>query len=275
MQFGTSEATGVTWSGEMRSPELERSFLLARRWTDDVILRIAFAASVLAHLAFARVDLELHRDGAALAWLLGFRAVVVTLQTIAVATLARLSVPTRDRLLTGFFFVGIVFQGVVASTRPASLAGPLVTAVMTLVFILVLAPFATRARASLGLGTCACFLLGRVNAPGSTSMLVASASSMLAISFGALLLVGVALHRSRRLEFLALREQHDLRASLEKALAEIRTLRGILPMCSFCKSVRDDEGAWHRIDVYVRKHTHAQVSHGFCPTCEAEHYGDA
>lgn len=56
---------------------------------------------------------------------------------------------------------------------------------------------------------------------------------------------------------------HDLRA----ALAEVRTLRAILPICSYCKRVRDDENYWHNVEAYITKHTGSQFSHGVCPDC--------
>jgi PAS domain S-box-containing protein len=48
---------------------------------------------------------------------------------------------------------------------------------------------------------------------------------------------------------------------------EIRTLRGILPICSSCKKIRDDQGYWQQVEVYVRDHTYADFSHSYCPDC--------
>jgi hypothetical protein len=59
---------------------------------------------------------------------------------------------------------------------------------------------------------------------------------------------------------------------LEIALAEIKTLRGILPMCMFCKKVRDDEGYWHRVEEYIQSNSEAVVTHGLCAGCMKEHY---
>ena len=54
---------------------------------------------------------------------------------------------------------------------------------------------------------------------------------------------------------------------LEKALDEIKTLRGIIPICSYCKKMRDDKGAWDILEAYISKHSDAQFSHGVCPEC--------
>jgi PAS domain S-box-containing protein len=63
------------------------------------------------------------------------------------------------------------------------------------------------------------------------------------------------------------REREALIAKLQEALAELKTLRGIIPVCSFCKKVRDDQGYWEQVEVYIRKHSEADVSHGICPDC--------
>jgi len=58
---------------------------------------------------------------------------------------------------------------------------------------------------------------------------------------------------------------------LEKALTEIKQLRGILPMCVYCNKIRDDANYWQKVDSYIRSHTLAEISHGICPSCFAEH----
>lgn len=63
------------------------------------------------------------------------------------------------------------------------------------------------------------------------------------------------------------RQLSDKIAELEKALEEIRQLRGILPMCAYCHKIRDDANYWRAVDEYIRRHTAAEVSHGVCPDC--------
>lgn len=53
---------------------------------------------------------------------------------------------------------------------------------------------------------------------------------------------------------------------------EIKKLRGILPLCSFCKKIRDDKGYWERVDVYISKYSEADISHGICPDCLKKYY---
>ena len=62
-------------------------------------------------------------------------------------------------------------------------------------------------------------------------------------------------------------ERDRLVRDLQAALAEVRTLREILPLCSYCRKVRDDEDYWHTVESYVSKHTGTRFSHGICPEC--------
>lgn len=67
-------------------------------------------------------------------------------------------------------------------------------------------------------------------------------------------------------------ERDDFIARLQEALANVRTLSGLLPICAHCKHIRDDGGYWHRVEHYVQKHTHAEFSHGICPDCARKLY---
>jgi hypothetical protein len=61
---------------------------------------------------------------------------------------------------------------------------------------------------------------------------------------------------------------------LKIAFDEIKTLRGIIPICSNCKKIRDDQGFWQQVESYVTEHTEASFSHGICPNCIEKLYGD-
>ena len=73
-------------------------------------------------------------------------------------------------------------------------------------------------------------------------------------------------------------ERERLVRELQTALAEVKSLQAILPLCSYCRKIRDDEDYWHSVESYVSKHTGTQFSHGICPDCyakmEAELTGD-
>lgn len=68
------------------------------------------------------------------------------------------------------------------------------------------------------------------------------------------------------------KEKEKLIRQLRHALAEVTTLSGLLPICSSCKKIRDDEGYWNQIEMYLQKHSGAQFSHGICPDCAQRLY---
>jgi len=61
---------------------------------------------------------------------------------------------------------------------------------------------------------------------------------------------------------------------LEEALKNIKTLSGLIPICSHCKNIRDDRGFWNQIELYISNHSEAKFSHGICPGCMSIHYPD-
>jgi hypothetical protein len=59
---------------------------------------------------------------------------------------------------------------------------------------------------------------------------------------------------------------------LREVLASVKTLSGLLPICSYCKKIRDDKGYYHQIESYISDHTEVDFSHGICPDCAEEHF---
>jgi transcriptional regulator with GAF, ATPase, and Fis domain len=69
-------------------------------------------------------------------------------------------------------------------------------------------------------------------------------------------------------------ERERLIFELEAALADVKTLSGLLPICSFCKKIRDDKGYWNQLEAYIQQHSDALFSHGICEECMVKHYSD-
>lgn len=61
--------------------------------------------------------------------------------------------------------------------------------------------------------------------------------------------------------------QERLIKQLNNALAEVNTLQGLLPICSYCKNIRNEEGEWQKLEKYIREHSEANFSHGICDKC--------
>jgi K+-sensing histidine kinase KdpD len=70
----------------------------------------------------------------------------------------------------------------------------------------------------------------------------------------------------------ALVDALEANQQLEKALEEIRVLRGILPICMHCKQIRDGEGSWQQVEQYIASQTEAKFSHSVCPECMEKFY---
>jgi PAS domain S-box-containing protein len=69
-------------------------------------------------------------------------------------------------------------------------------------------------------------------------------------------------------------EREKMILDLQDALANIKTLRGMLPICASCKKIRDDKGYWSQIELYIRNHSEVEFSHGICPECQKKLYPD-
>ena len=70
------------------------------------------------------------------------------------------------------------------------------------------------------------------------------------------------------------KEQQRLIVELQDALDRVKTLNGLLPICTHCKKIRDDKGYWNQLEEYIQKHSEAQFSHGLCPDCFKKYFRD-
>jgi PAS domain S-box-containing protein len=68
------------------------------------------------------------------------------------------------------------------------------------------------------------------------------------------------------------RERERLVQELQRLLGEVRTLSGLLPICAYCKKIRDDKGYWNQIELYIRERSSADFTHSVCPDCANLHY---
>lgn len=114
----------------------------------------------------------------------------------------------------------------------------------------------------------------------TTSDIIASVLFLIPLNILGIIILR-SINRSRRQEFLAIEDLKQANAQKEKAiqelqesLAEVKTLRGFLPICSQCKKIRDDEGYWNQIETYIEQHSDAKFSHSICRQCSEKLYGN-
>jgi hypothetical protein len=70
-----------------------------------------------------------------------------------------------------------------------------------------------------------------------------------------------------------MRELHKEKAELQRSIARIRRLEGIISICSYCHRIRNEQRSWQRLEAYLVDHSDAQFSHGICPECFEQHFG--
>ena len=83
--------------------------------------------------------------------------------------------------------------------------------------------------------------------------------------------IGFSVYRLRVWQLL-MREK-ELKKSVDEALARIKVLNGLIPICASCKKIRDDKGYWDQLEGYIQRHSEAKFSHGVCPECAEKMYG--
>jgi sigma-B regulation protein RsbU (phosphoserine phosphatase) len=69
-------------------------------------------------------------------------------------------------------------------------------------------------------------------------------------------------------------EREQLVVELQDAMANVKLLRGLLPICATCKNIRDSDGRWYRLEDYFAEHSEARFTHGICPDCARKIHPD-
>ena len=98
------------------------------------------------------------------------------------------------------------------------------------------------------------------------------------ITFSIITLISFGLESSRHAYHKLLDEKNQAltreKDELEKAVQKIKTLSGLIPICSNCKKVRKDDGYWEQVEIYIQQHSNANFTHGLCPDCLKSLYPD-
>jgi K+-sensing histidine kinase KdpD len=96
----------------------------------------------------------------------------------------------------------------------------------------------------------------------------------IAAGFGEL--AAISLQNGRNLEkrVKAEKQREKVIKELQSALSHVKTLKGLLPICSHCKKIRDDKGYWYQIEKYISEHSEAEFSHSICRECAEKYYPD-
>jgi hypothetical protein len=262
--------------GRFRSAALESQYRQQQAPYDTFQSIVFFTIIVLASLALALTDYRLF-DISPLFWRLVAIRVGFAFISLSTIVVLQRGLPTQrlHPTVLAWSLLLVIVNVSIASTRPPNYLTQAILNVFTVLMCYVILPLPLTLQAipgilmSLGNVTLVAWLNTPADQLTGTAIVVAF---VVANVLGGI--TARQIHYWKRQQFVALLRQIELRASLEQALAEIKTLRGILPICSHCKRVRDDTGYWQQVEVYVRDRTHAEFSHAICPACLEAHYED-
>jgi hypothetical protein len=113
-------------------------------------------------------------------------------------------------------------------------------------------------------------IIGLANKPSDFT----ERDAFIATGFGELAAISLSHNRNLDKKRQAREEREIVIKDLKEALHQVKTLSGLLPICSYCKKIRDDKGYWNQIDAYIQQHSDARFSHGICKECLRKYHPD-
>ena len=254
--------------GAFPDPATERQYRLTHAADDRGTARLVLIVGVVAGTIFGLTDFQQPGGRAAM---FATRAVAV-LSTLALYLWLRRprSLTATDRLLFAWGLSVAWWYALVQISRPAGYFGPTTATLCTIALTYTVVPLPLRRLTVLGLALLAGCLgvavwLNPVPDPASLRALGVWLVAANVLGWAA----ARRLQTRSRLLFLAHAQQAELTAALEKTLAEVRTLRGLIRICAWCKHVNAD-GEWQQVERYVAANSHAEFTHGICPACLAD-----
>jgi hypothetical protein len=255
----------VGFLGVFASPGAEAAF---RRWRfrDDLWLSCFLVVAGTLRVALLLAADFRHFGAGPEFWpLLASRGLLVLVSAGVLVVLRRAASPAAIARL--FFVWAVLLLTLTVYSLSVRPPGSTVLVLMSFVVVVVtycVTPLPLPRQALLALTYSAAVLGVSRGADADTLATVAAAHCMSHV-FGAVM----SWHRNhrQRAAYLGTMREAGLRARLETALAEVRTLRGLLCVCSWCKRIRDEAQVWHPVESYVQSRTHASFTHGICPDC--------
>ena len=266
----------IRWHGVFASRDWETRFCAEHLPEYVRRIRMVMGVVAIAFLVYLWNDYHFSGHTDIFGRLLAFRLGVVGLSILSMVRIH------REMSMGGFNAIVMVWSSVssvamlyVGTTRPPDYMGNTIENVLMVLLTYLAVPLPLIWQTvSAGLFSCAILVLGFWLKPWPDEpTTVAMVVSLLTTN-----ILGAGISRElqlwQRRHFVVLCHERELSATLEKALNEIKTLRGILPICMHCKKIRSDTGYWQQVEQYVTENTDAQFSHGLCPDCMKTVYPD-
>lgn len=255
----------IGFLGVFTSPALERTFQ-EQHFRDNVWLSCFLVAVGMFRVAFFLLADHQHFGVGRTFWLLFANRLLFLLASawVLVALRRAASWAAAEQLffVWGFLLVALTVSAIAA--RPPSNTELLLMSFSMILVTYCLTPLPLSRQAILMLTYSGAVLFVCWHSDGATLSTV-GATYVLSHLFGAIM--SWRLNHRRREMFLAALREAALRTHLEAAVAEVRTLRGLLCMCAWCKRIRGEAESWESVEDYVQRRTPASFSHGICPDC--------
>lgn len=264
----------VTFFGEFEASALEKAYLRESLHHDAGQAKVIVCIALVGTILFISSDYKLFGASSKLVWLLILRGVLIVSSLIVLLVLRR---SDRPRViipaLLCYTVLGALVYGLVLSTRPAAYTSGNILVVLYIMAFYLAFPLPLRLQiipsVVISLGT-TLLIVAKPPLDNLTTQVVIAAV-VLANIIGAY--TSRQLHIWRRRQFAARMKETALRIRLERAMDDIKTLQGVIPICSHCKRVRREIEDWQQIEEYVSAHTNAEFSHGICPQCMYSQFG--
>jgi hypothetical protein len=266
--MGVGDGDRVRRTAEFADPALERTYRLRHAPSDRFLGRAIVAVTALTVLVLGMLDYHFFAGRPELAGLWAARLTVVALSLVALFCLRGEPTPAAfERRFAAWYTTTVALHVYVGAVWPAGHIELRMTAALAVLMSYCVMPLPLRLQAAGALLHTAGALAvsGWLNPAADRWAVVGEANWLVLINVLGVFL-SYRLHARQRLLFAALLRQSELSSSLGKALAEVRTLRGLIRVCAWCRKV--DTGAdWQQLESYVRDHSHAEFTHGICPIC--------
>ena len=261
----------------LRPEELEERFRLETLARDKVQVRVVIALTALVIVGFVILDLRFLPSGLSLYVSIASRFTTVMMSLLAIWMVYRQSrVRSFDQIVFVWALIDISHLIAVNVLRPIDYVAVVVWDVLTVFGAYTLLPIPLRFQILPALlltcGSSVLWLVYRVPAWDRLETWAILGAYVFANIWG--IFVSGRLGRLHRRQFTLFEQERRAKEELETALAEVKVLRGIIPICSNCKRIRNDTGYYEAVESYVSRHSEADFSHTICPECFAELYPD-
>jgi hypothetical protein len=263
--FGFSRIESIALEDRFRRESLQQ---------DSRQMQIVVLVGLLTVAAFSATDVI---SAATIGVTHACRILVAVTMAIAVVVFRRTqSVMVFDRTTTLALWVFIAHNILISLYRPPDFTQGVVLNVLTVLSIYTAMPAPLRIQTPpavfLSLADSTIWILYRQSVWEPFATISVLAAYLLANILGTF--VSYRLHASRRRAFIHLCNEQEAGRRLQRALDELKVLRGMIPICCMCKRIRDDKGYFEALEDYLRRHSEADFTHTLCPDCLKKHYPD-